>query len=976
MASSADRVEVQPTELPATTTAQPRAASAKKDDTNPLVKGAATKPTDGVEYKVLKVRMPDGSLKWVKRPVAPADKNVAAKPTTAAPSTNNTTFHTKGSTLQGPKAAGSNTESINNSSSIPPPKLQAKPKEGVQAKVNSAESSSKVQVTSKPKEVVSEPTQLVESPKKLDENAATEVTSATTELSLNHEALQAQNDYYRQKRRHQFKTTLLRGLASSTAHTMLDFSAFESGDEAFGSDISSDDDHDDDHGDGHDDDDHHHHDDHDDGNSTVSHDGRDGHEHDGHNDSAGNHGGSGAHAQTVSVNVGAALGAVVAGAASNAPRPLPAAAGVGERGVNGEDKKDKVTYKITNKDVTAMEEKIEQNINSKPLQRHFVDVSFYIMASLSVILPLLFLLLAIVIGCANGKSVSSNWGKLREAIKIAISAWPIVFAAVVAQTFKTWATYRVERGIKLMELEQLVGSNSFASAVKQPFVLRRLNLLTLGMLFIWCLSPIGSQAMQYVYNLERGVVNENIDIKYLRTYGNNRLFSPSAASLDDLTQSALLELVSVAYMSSLMPPYTAEYGIVNGPHHGTSGQDMYNHPVVNQHGSYGIPLDLPTPSLLGYGLPNYPEYDANLDASYPASETITFNMTVSYFDFTTCIPWEAKKGSELYELSFSMSGTLGLGLNFSSTSDLASSTNTLYFASRTNFTSSNTASNTTTATEFDDWDFGYTECNFIQSFVNTPFICSTDLLTGAFTYGCSQDLLDALGPLPADEIDKSWYTNLTDFSSLWATSGNPYTGIIATTATERYAEQAVPMIGTAYTPDPSLFAAPAEPVAFYIQTVFNTWVSLGYCPECLPLDEDFSVYTALSSEVQDLFEPVTAKHSYTKDVVYVIDFRWWGVFLVCTILLLLLGIGSVLVESLLVAPDVLGYVSTVARNSRYINLPKTTLNGAMSGSERARTLGHTKVMMQDVKANAEVGKIALGMKHEKAERLKPGRLYR
>ncbi len=36
-----------------------------------------------------------------------------------------------------------------------------------------------------------------------------------------------------------------------------------------------------------------------------------------------------------------------------------------------------------------------------------------------------------------------------------------MFAAVAAQAFKSYATFRVERGIKLMELEQLVGSNSF-----------------------------------------------------------------------------------------------------------------------------------------------------------------------------------------------------------------------------------------------------------------------------------------------------------------------------------------------------------------------------------------------------------------------------------------------------------------------------------------------------------------------------------
>ncbi|KAF2673677.1 hypothetical protein BT63DRAFT_421812 [Microthyrium microscopicum] len=55
------------------------------------------------------------------------------------------------------------------------------------------------------------------------------------------------------------------------------------------------------------------------------------------------------------------------------------------------------------------------------------------MASLSIILPLGMIVLAIFIGAMKGKSVNSGWGKLPDAIIFAISAWPIVFAAVVAQ---------------------------------------------------------------------------------------------------------------------------------------------------------------------------------------------------------------------------------------------------------------------------------------------------------------------------------------------------------------------------------------------------------------------------------------------------------------------------------------------------------------------------------------------------------------
>jgi hypothetical protein len=153
--------------------------------------------------------------------------------------------------------------------------------------------------------------------------------------------------------------------------------------------------------------------------------------------------------------------------------------------------------------------------------------------------------------------------------------------------------------------------------------------------------------------------------------------------------------------------------------------------------------------------------------------------------------------------------------------------------------------------------------------------------------------------------------------------------------------------------------------------LFNTFLGLGYCPECV---EVWLFETAQSRAGADLYIPLTAQHVYANDLVYAVSPAWLAVFAICAVVLFLGGVAGVVVESMTVAPDILGYVSTVARNSRYLQLPKTS--SAMSGGERAKTVGGVKVMMQDVKGNAEVGKIALGLKHEKAKRLVPGRLYR
>ena len=247
----------------------------------------------------------------------------------------------------------------------------------------------------------------------------------------------------------------------------------------------------------------------------------------------------------------------------------------------------------------------------------------------------------------NGKSVSSNWGSLRDVIKVAISAWPIVFAAVVAQVFKAWATYKVERGIKLMELEQLVGSNSFGSAMKQPFLLRRLDLLTLLLLVVWCLSPLGSQALQRTYTIDHAIVNTTMPVLYLDMTGPNRFFSfESMAQLIHVAnQNDIMQKMSNLYLATFLPPASWQ----------TDQEDIWNHPRTIWLDSYK-PIDSPS-TTSHYGIPLiltdsiFADKEVPTDVPTDASlryERLNFPMTSSYFDFQ-CGNWSVVNGSYFNE---------------------------------------------------------------------------------------------------------------------------------------------------------------------------------------------------------------------------------------------------------------------------------------------------------------------------------------
>jgi len=171
---------------------------------------------------------------------------------------------------------------------------------------------------------------------------------------------------------------------------------------------------------------------------------------------------------------------------------------------------------------------------------------------------------------------------------------------------------------------------------------------------------------------------------------------------------------------------------------------------------------------------------------------------------------------------------------------------------------------------------------------------------------------------------------------------------------------------------PELFAA-------RFAYLFNTFVDLANT-------QDYILYTGPAGLVDSDGRPPNY-YKQSPDATYrrtlptfVLQPIYAALYIVCAALLLLGGALGVFIESRTVAPDVLGYVSTVVRNSRHLRLPAAKAGGlrtGMDGGERACQLKDVEVMMQDVsKPDATTGKIALGMKKENARPLRRDRLYR
>jgi hypothetical protein len=149
-----------------------------------------------------------------------------------------------------------------------------------------------------------------------------------------------------------------------------------------------------------------------------------------------------------------------------------------------------------------------------------------------------------------------------------------------------------------------------------------------------------------------------------------------------------------------------------------------------------------------------------------------------------------------------------------------------------------------------------------------------------------------------------------------------------------------------------------------LSLLFNTYWQAGLAP--------FDQTGVLQSGSGDIQLATSSASSINTSQAYATRWAWLGVLFGCATVLLVVGGASIILEAQSLSPDILGFVASVARNSKYVQARVTS---TMGGAERARLLRDMQVMMQDVNPRADVGRIALGMAGKGAARLQKDRLY-
>ena len=155
----------------------------------------------------------------------------------------------------------------------------------------------------------------------------------------------------------------------------------------------------------------------------------------------------------------------------------------------------------------------------------------------------------------------------------------------------------------------------------------------------------------------------------------------------------------------------------------------------------------------------------------------------------------------------------------------------------------------------------------------------------------------------------------------------------------------------------------------YWQCSLAPWFQTGIFPSNLSLLNG----TVPIHKLWGTFNATTATVTNVKEV-YICNKTWATILLVASSTLLVCGIFGAIVKDRTRGPQVLGYVSTMTRDNPYINLPSGGCN--LDGLERARLLKGWRVILRDVAPDHDVGHIALSDAiSSDVDRLVHGRLY-
>ena len=551
----------------------------------------------------------------------------------------------------------------------------------------------------------------------------------------------------------------------------------------------------------------------------------------------------------------------------------------------------------------------------------------------------------------------SNW-IADQVIKVAVSMWPILFGIVVGASLRTMALFLAERGASLMTLEQLIASRTVGSAALGPFQYAKFDLVAIGLLFLWLLSPLASQALLRIQFENTLNATSLTPLVYVATNGSAPYWSKSTDGNDKAGDNPFLSQLKGLYTASLIAPDNVQISHVDtwGNVRIPMIEPLEAHPV-DADGWYACQHDnMAWASMLGIPIVGILSTGEN-----NASVSITnFTVEASYFNLQCSTP-KSKPRADIYPLlgidtppvnsNFAERGHSYTNLNI--TKDATGNVipdipGILQFVSQMpNKTEDN---------------FAYIECTYGQSHVESDIGCvGNHCVVNRVRRSKLDFTANTTSPLSGN-------SGITFIKSLSEGSGAAEDDDAS--ITEKYILNPMTAFGNKDGKNGfvDLTTVSQANVTFRIGILLNTYWQSGFAP--------ILQTSALNQTLEEAARvPAVQRSTMGQNVVitevFSASFPWLAVLFACCAILIAAAILNCVIDSRLLAPDILGYVSSITLSNPYIPLPKG--GSTLDGVDRTKAIGHVKVRLQDVANDEEVGRIALSS--IEGAPLKKGRRY-
>ncbi|KEF54754.1 uncharacterized protein A1O9_09196 [Exophiala aquamarina CBS 119918] len=187
-----------------------------------------------------------------------------------------------------------------------------------------------------------------------------------------------------------------------------------------------------------------------------------------------------------------------------------------------------------------------------------------VVCAFAVLVTVPFLWLAVAMSKYHHEGVTESRSNfIKQSTATASTLFTILFAAVLGSTLKRLATWRLQNGIRLGLLEQIMQSRTVFAALTTMVSFRALNLTAFILFFAWAFSPLGSQASLRLISTGTLFTEDSSLVSHVDTISNNLFDSVSGVS-------SLLTSLKPSYVSCVLGPSSLK----------ASSMDLYGNPRI------------------------------------------------------------------------------------------------------------------------------------------------------------------------------------------------------------------------------------------------------------------------------------------------------------------------------------------------------------------------------------------------------------